>query len=112
MFGFRLFKKLLKKLGAQKGSTVSNFTPRAQQVFVLARKESGRLKHSYIGTEHVLLGLIALGQGVAVNVLGALGLNLENVRTEVEKQIGRGPEAVYAGKIPLTPGVKKVLAYA
>jgi ATP-dependent Clp protease ATP-binding subunit ClpA len=111
---FESAKKLLKQSEAKdiaEGS-MSNFTPRAQQVFVLAQREAKRLHHNFIGTEHVLLGLIALGQGVALNVLEALGLNLENVRSEVEKQAGRGSEAVYAGKIPFTPSVKKVLAYA
>jgi ATP-dependent Clp protease ATP-binding subunit ClpA len=112
MFGFTLLKKLLKKLGTQKDSAFSNFTPRAQQVLALAREESDRLHHNYIGTEHVLLGLIALGKGVAVNVLSGLGINLENIRIEVEKQTGIGPVENSAAKAPFTPRVKKVLAYA
>jgi ATP-dependent Clp protease ATP-binding subunit ClpA len=66
------------------------FTPRALQAFGLARKEADRLKHNYIGTEHLLLGLIKLDSGVAVNLLKNLGLNLETVRLEVEKQCGFG----------------------
>jgi ATP-dependent Clp protease ATP-binding subunit ClpC len=90
----------------------SNFTPRAQQILALARKEAARFHHGYIGTEHILLALIALGQGVAVNVLQKLGLDLDNVRAAIEKQVGTGnyddPESV----VSLTPRVKKVLAFA
>ncbi len=90
----------------------SNFTPRAQQVLALARKEADRFNHNYIGTEHLLLGLIKLGQGVAVNVLLKLGLDLETVRLEVEKQVGTGPDQKMIGNIPFTPRVKKVLSLA
>tara|TARA_B110000467_G_scaffold42665_1_gene39245 strand:+ start:234 stop:2723 length:2490 start_codon:yes stop_codon:yes gene_type:complete len=88
---------------------MNNFTPRAQQVLALARKEADRFNHSFVGTEHLLLGLINLGQGVAVNVLQKMGLNLETVRLEVEKQVGTGPDQKLAGNIPYTPRVKKVL---
>ena len=91
---------------------MQNFTPRAQQVLALARKEADRFNHNYVGTEHLLLGLIKLGQGVAVNVLQKMGLDLETVRMEVEKQIGSGPETKMIGNIPYTPRVKKVLALA
>ena len=91
---------------------MQNFTPRAQQVLALARKEADRFNHNYVGTEHLLLGLIKLGQGVAVNVLQKMGLDLETVRMEVEKQIGTGPETKMIGNIPYTPRVKKVLALA
>jgi ATP-dependent Clp protease ATP-binding subunit ClpC len=91
---------------------MNNFTPRAQQVLALARKEADRFNHNYVGTEHLLLGLIKLGQGVAVNVLQKLGLDLETVRQEVEKQVGSGPENKMTGNIPYTPRVKKVLALA
>jgi ATP-dependent Clp protease ATP-binding subunit ClpC len=91
---------------------MNNFTPRAQQVLALARKEADRFNHNYVGTEHLLLGLIKLGQGVAVNVLQKMGLELETVRMEVEKQIGTGPETKMVGNIPYTPRVKKVLALA
>ena len=64
---------------------MNNFTPRAQQVLALARKEADRFNHNYVGTEHLLLGLIKLGQGVAVSVLERMGLDLESVRMEVEK---------------------------
>ena len=91
---------------------MNNFTPRAQQVLALARKEADRFNHNYVGTEHLLLGLIKLGQGVAVNVLQKMGLELETVRMEVEKQVGSGPETKMVGNIPYTPRVKKVLALA
>ncbi len=91
---------------------MNNFTPRAQQVLALARKEADRFNHNYVGTEHLLLGLIKLGQGVAVNVLQKMGLDLETVRSEVEKQVGSGPETKMVGNIPYTPRVKKVLALA
>jgi ATP-dependent Clp protease ATP-binding subunit ClpC len=89
---------------------MNNFTPRAQQVLALARKEADRFHHNYVGTEHILLGLIKLGQGVAVSVLQKMGLDLETVRSAVEKQVGSGPEGKASGSIPYTPRVKKVLA--
>src|SRR5512136_2567914 len=92
--------------------SMNNFTPRAQQVLALARKEADRFNHNFVGTEHLLLGLIKLGQGVAVNVLQKLGLDLETVRLEVEKQVGTGPDQKMMGNIPYTPRVKKVLALA
>src|SRR3977135_2918380 len=91
---------------------MNNFTPRAQQVLALARKEADRFHHNYVGTEHLLLGLIKLGQGVAVNVLQKMGLDLETVRSAVEKQVGTGQETKTQGNIPYTPRVKKVLALA
>ena len=91
---------------------MNNFTPRAQQVLALARKEADRFNHNYVGTEHLLLGLIKLGQGVAVSVLERMGLDLESVRMEVEKQVGTGPDQKVSGNIPYTPRVKKVLALA
>ncbi len=91
---------------------MNNFTPRAQQVLQLAKKEADRFNRGYVGTEHLLLGLIALGQGVAVNVLNKMGINLEMVRLEVEKAVGVGPETKTAGNLPFTPRVKKVLALA
>ncbi len=91
---------------------MNNFTPRAQQVLALARKEADRFNHNYVGTEHLLLGLLKLGQGVAINVLAKMGLDLETVRMEVEKQVGSGPETKMVGNVPYTPRVKKVLALA
>ena len=86
---------------------MNNFTPRAQQVLALARKEADRFNHNYVGTEHLLLGLIKLGQGVAVNVLQKMGLDPETVRQEVEKQVGSGPENKMSGNIPYTPSLKR-----
>src|SRR6202140_3794042 len=91
---------------------MNDFTPRGQQVLALARKEAERFNHNYVGTEHLLVGLIKLGQGVAVNVLQKMGLDLETVRMEVEKQVGSGPETKMVGNVPYTPRVKKVLALA
>ncbi len=81
-------------------------------MLALARKEADRFHHNYIGTEHLLLGLINLGQGVAVNVLQKMGLDLDTVRQAVDEQVGLGPEAKPSGNIPYTPRVKKVLALA
>ena len=92
---------------------MNNLTPRAQQVLTLARKEADRFHHNYVGTEHILLGLIQLGQGVAVNVLQKMGLDLDTVRATVERQVGSGPTDVTAqASIPYTPRVKKVFALA
>jgi Clp amino terminal domain, pathogenicity island component len=84
------------------------FTDRARRVVVLAQEEAGRLNHNYIGTEHLLLGLIREGEGIAARALEALGIRLEVVREEVEEIIGRGSEPP-AGRIPFTPRAKKVL---
>ena len=92
--------------------SMSNFTPRAQQVLAYARKEADRFNHNVIGTEHLLLGLIKLGQGVAVNVLQKMGLDLETVRLAVEKAVGTGPDQKMIGTIPYTPRVRKVLDLA
>jgi len=112
-----LFSRLFAKAAGGSGRPVpeaptSNFTPRAQQVLALARKEADRFNHNFVGTEHVLLGLISLGQGVAVNVLAKLGVNLEKVRLAVEKAVGTGPDQKTTGNIPYTPRVKRVLALA
>ncbi len=90
----------------------SNFTPRAQRVIQLARKEAERFNHPYAGTEHLLLGLIALGEGVAVEVLDHMGLSLESVRLEVEQIVGQGPGMKTAGQVPFTPRSKKVFQLA
>jgi hypothetical protein len=89
-----------------------NFTPGAQQVLALSRKEAERFNHNFVGTEHVLLGILKLGQGVAVNVLQKRGINLETLRSELEKQVGIGPEQKIVGNTPYTPRVKKVIALA
>ncbi|MCH8540025.1 MAG: ATP-dependent Clp protease ATP-binding subunit [Opitutales bacterium] len=91
---------------------MNQFTPRAQQVLALSRKEADRFNHNYVGTEHLLLGLIKLGQGVAVSVLQKMGLDLETVRNAVEREVGVGAEGKSGGNIPYTPRVKKVLHLA
>lgn len=88
------------------------FTNRAKQVIKLAKKEAQRLNHNYLGTEHVLLGLLKLGQGVAVNVLRNLNVDFETARNEVEKLVGYGPEIQVYGDPALTGKVKKVFEYA
>lgn len=88
------------------------FTNRAKQVIKLAKKEAQRLNHNYLGTEHVLLGLLKLGQGVAVNVLRNLNIEFDTVRAEVEKLVGYGPEIQVYGDPALTGKVKKVFEYA
>lgn len=87
-------------------------TPRARQVLALARLEAERLNHNFLGTEHLLLGLVRLGQGVAFKVLRHIGVDLEAVRLEVEKQVGTGPDQKVPGSIPYTRRVQKVLALA
>lgn len=91
---------------------MNNFTPRAQEALGLARREADRLNHNFVGTEHVLLGLISLGRGVAVTVLQKLGIDLDRTREEVEKFVGRGPDQKIFGSIPYTPRVKRVMALA
>jgi ATP-dependent Clp protease ATP-binding subunit ClpA len=85
------------------------FTDRARRVVVLAQEESRLLNHNYIGTEHVLLGLIHEGEGTAAKALEELGISLEAVRREVEDIIGQGASAPIEGHIPFTPRAKKVL---
>jgi len=90
-------------------SCMDNFTPRAKHVLILAKKESERFNHDYVGTEHLLLGLIGLGEGVAVSVLQSMGLNLEKLRLEVEKQSGVGGPTKEDGDAPFTPRLKNIL---
>ena len=91
---------------------MDRFTERAKKVLQLARQEADRFNHNYIGTEHLLLGLIALGEGVAVIILEKMGVDLGIARLEVEKAVGSGPETKTAGSVPFTPRVKKVLQLA
>ena len=85
------------------------FTDRARQAVELAHDEAMRLNHSYIGTEHLLLGLVREGEGVAAQALEALGISLDGVRQQVEQIIGEGQQAPPPGEIPYTPRAKKVL---
>ncbi|MDH3426387.1 MAG: NDP-hexose 4-ketoreductase, partial [Acidimicrobiia bacterium] len=84
------------------------FTDRARRVVVLAQEEARLLNHNYIGTEHILLGLIHEGEGVAARALEGMGINLESVRSQVVEIIGQGAQSP-SGHIPFTPRAKKVL---
>src|SRR6516162_4698602 len=90
----------------------SRFTDRARKVMQLANQEAQRVNHEYIGTEHILLGLVKEGSGVAANVLKNLNVDLRKVRREVEKIMHSGPAMVVLGKLPQTPRAKKVIEYA
>ncbi len=87
----------------------NRFTERARKVIVLAKEEAKRFNHDYIGTEHLLLGLVREGEGVAAAVLQKLGLDLESIRIEVEKVVQPGPQTQVMGDIPFTPRSKKAL---
>jgi len=91
---------------------MKNFTPRAKHVLVLAQKEAERFNHDYVGTEHLLLGLIVLGEGVAVSVLKSMDLNLDQLRLEMEKLCGVGGPTKQAGLVPFTSRLKRVLILA
>src|ERR1700689_3727044 len=88
------------------------FTDRARKVMALANQEAQRFNHEYIGTEHILLGLVKEGSGVGANVLKNLDVDLRKVRLEVEKLVKSGPDMVTMGKLPQTPRAKKVIEYA
>ena len=88
------------------------FTDRARKVMQLANQEAQRFNHEYIGTEHILLGLVKEGSGVAANVLKNLDVDLRKIRLEVEKLVQSGPEMVTMGKLPQTPRTKKVIEYS
>jgi len=90
----------------------NRFTERARKVILLAKEEAKRFNHDYIGTEHILLGLIREGEGVAAAVLENLGLDSEKIRLEVEKLVQPGPSTVISGDIPFTPKAKKVIELA
>src|SRR3954464_11780339 len=92
-------------------SMYERFTDRARKVMQLANQEAQRFNHEYIGTEHVLLGLVKEGSGVAANVLKNLEIDLRKIRLEVEKIVQSGPDMVTMGKLPQTPRAKKVIEY-
>jgi len=94
------------------GRMFERFTDRARKVMQLANQEAQRLNHEYIGTEHILLGLVKEGSGVAANVLRNLDVDLRKVRQEVERLVQSGTEMVTMGKLPYTPRAKKVIEYA
>ncbi|MBQ3144353.1 MAG: ATP-dependent Clp protease ATP-binding subunit [Akkermansia sp.] len=91
---------------------MNNFTPRAQQVMNLARREADRFRHNYIGAEHVLLGLLKLGQGVAVSVMENSGLNIAALAEKIEKSLMPGNASGTEGSLPYTPRVRKLLSMA
>jgi Clp amino terminal domain, pathogenicity island component/UvrB/uvrC motif len=95
--------------GARRRTMFERFTNRARRVVVLAQDEARMLNHNYIGTEHILLGLIHEGGGVAAKALESLGISLQAVRAQVEEIIGHGPEPPPSGHIPFTPRAKKVM---
>src|SRR6201995_666575 len=88
------------------------FTDRARKVMALANQEAQRFNHEYIGTEHILLGLVKEASGVGANILKNLDVDLRKVRLEVEKLVKSGPDMVTMGKLPQTPRAKKVIEYA
>jgi ATP-dependent Clp protease ATP-binding subunit ClpC len=88
------------------------FTDRARKVMALANQEAQRLNHEYIGTEHILFGLVKEGSGVGANVLKNLDIDLRKVRTEIEKLVKAGPPTVTMGKLPQTPRAKHVIEHA
>ncbi|MBI4313896.1 MAG: AAA family ATPase, partial [Candidatus Omnitrophica bacterium] len=90
----------------------NRFTERARKVILLAKEEAKRFNHDYIGTEHILLGLIREGEGVAAAVLQNLGLSSDQIRLEVEKLVQLGPSTIVSGDIPFTPKAKKVIELA
>src|SRR5438094_9445195 len=88
------------------------FTDRARKVMQLANQEAQRFNHEYIGTEHLLLGLVKEGSGVASNVLKNLDIDLRKIRLEVEKVVRSSPGRVTPGRLPQTPRSKKAIEYA
>src|SRR4051812_28216578 len=88
------------------------FTDRARKVMQLANQEAQRFNHEYIGTEHILLGLVKEGSGVAANVLKNLDIDLRKIRLEVETMVQSGPPCYVGGKLPHTPKVKQVISHA
>jgi len=99
-------------LNESEDAMFERFTDRARKVMALANQEAQRFNHEYIGTEHILLGLVKEGSGVGANVLKNLDVDLRKVRLEVEKLVKSGPDMVTMGKLPQTPRAKKVIEYA
>ena len=111
---FRWHGRLFRNSGGRNTAVYERFTDRARRVMELANQEAQRFNHEYIGTEHVLLGLVAEGAGVAASVLKDLDVDLGKVRREVEKivQYGPGGDQVAPGRLPHTPRTKKAIGYA
>ena len=91
---------------------INNFTPRAKRVLYLAQQEAKRLNHDCIGTEHILLGLLAVNEGVAIEVLKSMNLNLANLRIEVEKAVGSNGTTQTQGNLPISQSVNELLTDA
>ncbi len=91
---------------------INNFTPRAKRVLYLAQKEAKRLNHDHIGTEHILLGILAIEEGVAIEVLKSMNINLQNIRLEVEKAVGAKGETQIQGNLPISETVGELLSNA
>jgi ATP-dependent Clp protease ATP-binding subunit ClpC len=106
------FWKTLSEAESESLAPLGNFTPRAQQVLALAGMEARGFNHHFVGTEHVLLGIVSLGQGTAVSVLQQIGVDLKTVRQHVQKQLGSGLGRMAPDATPYTPRVKKVLMLA
>ena len=98
-----------KKAGRGGQGGFDRFTDHAKETFKLARQEAQRFDHEYLGTEHILLGLVQERSGVAANVLKNMGIDLNKIRMEVEKTVKTGPSMVTMGELPFTPRAKKVL---
>src|SRR4030088_835840 len=96
----------------ERAGMYERFTDRARKVMQLANQEAQRFNHEYIGTEHILLGVVKEGSGVAANVLKNLDIDLRKIRLEVEKIVQSGPDMVTMGKLPQTPRAKKVIEYS
>ena len=94
------------------GGNLGNFTPRAKRILLLAKQEAERLNHDHIGSEHLLLGLLALDEGVAIDALRSLGLNLGKLRLEVEKTCGFGGATRTQGVLPVTPRLRRIFELA
>ena len=97
---------------AAPGGNFGNFTPRAKRILLLAKQEAERLNHDHIGSEHLLLGLLALDEGVAIDALRSLGLNLGKLRLEVEKTCGFGGATRTQGVLPVTPRLRRIFELA
>jgi ATP-dependent Clp protease ATP-binding subunit ClpA len=91
---------------------ILNLNQHAQQALALARKEADRFNHNFVGTEHLLLGVVRVGEGTAVRVLQKMGIDLGRVQSEVKKKIGSGPPCKHIGVIPYTPRVKRIISLA
>ncbi len=113
MAGCAFILRRAKKMACDRGfGAYERFTDRAREVMRLANQEAQRFNHEYIGTEHILLGLVREGSGVAAHILKNVDVDLRKIRLEVEKIVQGGPDMVTMGRLPQTPRAKKVFEYA